>query len=44
MFKSFFDNQSAAMDKSLGDSLDSQALFVEVESYESLRAKAELKD
>jgi|LauGreDrversion4_2_1035121.scaffolds.fasta_scaffold573846_1 hypothetical protein len=46
MFKSFFDPQPGApkLDQSLGDSIDSKALFVEIESYESLRAKAEGKD
>ena len=46
MFKSFFDPQPGApkLEQSLGDSIDSKALFVEVESYESLRAKAEVKD
>lgn len=46
MFKSFFDPQPGApkLDQSLGDSIDSKALFVEIESYESLRAKAEVKD
>jgi hypothetical protein len=26
------------------DSMDAEALFVEIESYESMRAKAEMKD